>query len=361
MTDPLVATVSPVFSLNGELMGNLARDCVRLEVAEGSEGLRTLQAHFLAVGPGATGAPSAMLYLDGTTVDFGKSIQVTLGPATAQRIVFEGTISGIEAVFGDSEPPRVVVYAEDALMRLRMTRRMRTYSNVTDAEVAQQIAMDHGLQIEVAADGPRFKVLQQVNQSDLAFLRERARLLQAEIWCTGRKLHFTARSRRQGTALTLVQGNELLTVRLRADLAHQRSEVVVTGYDASTRSVINERAGAESIDAEAARGRTGPRVLERALGASVSYRVRETALNAAEAKAWANAEMLRRGRSFVTAVGTTRGSPDMVVGSNLSLQAVGAPFDGPGYYVTWVRHVFEHVHGLRTGFEAERSTINEAS
>ena len=44
--------------------------------------------------------------------------------------------------------------------------------------------------------------------------------------------------------------------------------------------------------------------------------------------------MLRRGRSFVTAVGTTRGSPDMVVGSNLSLQSVGAPFDGTGYYVT---------------------------
>lgn len=360
MTDPLLAIVSPVFTINGELVGNLARDCVRLEVTEGSEGLRTLQAHFLGVGPGTTGPPSAMLYLDGATVDFGKSIQVSLGPPAAQRIVFEGTISGIEAIFGDSEPPRVVVYAEDALMRLRMTRRMRSYKNVTDAEVAAQIAGEHGLQTEVAADGPRYKVLQQVNQSDLAFLRERARLLQAEVWCTGRKLHFTSRSRRQGTALTLVQGNELLSVRLRADLAHQRSSVVVTGFDAATRAVINERAGAEVMEAEAARGRTGPRVVEKALGASVSFRVREAALNAAEAKAWADAEMLRRGRSFVTAVGTTRGSPDMVVGSNLSLQSVGAPFDGPGYYVTWVRHVFEHVHGLRTGFEAERATVNEA-
>ncbi len=198
MTDPLLAIVSPVFTINGELVGNLARDCVRLEVTEGSEGLRTLQAHFLGVGPGTTGPPSAMLYLDGSTVDFGKSIHVSLGPPAAQRIVFEGTISGIEAVFGDSEPPRVVVYAEDALMRLRMTRRMRSYKDVTDAEVAAQIAGEHGLQTEVAADGPRYKILQQVNQSDLAFLRERARLLQAEVWCTGRILHFTSRPRRQG-------------------------------------------------------------------------------------------------------------------------------------------------------------------
>lgn len=361
MTDPLLATVSPVFTINGELAGSLARDCIRLEVSEGSEGLRTLQATFVAVGPGATGPQSRMLYLDGSIVDFGKSIDVAIGATGGQRTVFEGTISGIEGVFPDSEPPRVVIYAEDALMKLRMARRIRTYHNVTDADLAQQLAAEHGLQTDITADGPRYDVVQQVNQSDLAFLRERARLLQAEVWCTGRKLHFTARPQRPGTALTLVQGNQLLSVRLRADLAHQRSEVVVTGYDATTRSVIDERAGVDVIEGEAASGLSGPRVLEKALGASVSLRVREAALNSAEAKAWANAEMLRRGRGFVTAVGTTRGSPDMVVGSNLTLQDVGPPFDGPGYYVTRIHHIFDHERGLRTRFEAERPTVNEAS
>ena len=38
-------------------------------------------------------------------------------------------------------------------------------------------------------DGPRYDVVQQLNQSDLAFLRERARLVQAELWCDGRTLH----------------------------------------------------------------------------------------------------------------------------------------------------------------------------
>ena len=32
------------------MVGDLARDCVRLEISEGIEGLRTLEAHFLAVG-----------------------------------------------------------------------------------------------------------------------------------------------------------------------------------------------------------------------------------------------------------------------------------------------------------------------
>ena len=84
-------------------------------------------------------------------------------------------------------------------MRLRMTRRMRTYTKVTDADIVDQIASEHGLQTDATVDGPRYDVVQQLNQSDLAFLRERARLVQAELWCTGRTLHFRSRTSRRGT------------------------------------------------------------------------------------------------------------------------------------------------------------------
>jgi phage protein D len=315
----------------------------------------------MATGIGAAGPQDRLLHLDGSDLDFGTSLQVAVGPPQTLRTVFDGTVSGLELILGDSEPPRVVAFAEDPLMRLRMTRRMRSYTNMSDADLARQLAQDHGLDADVAVDGPRYDVVHQVNQSDLAFLRERARLLQAELWCTGRMLHFSERPRRQGTRLTLVHGNELLTVRLTADLAHQRSEVSVSGYDARTKDVIDEHATGDVIHAEAAAGRTGPEVLEKALGASATFRVREAPLTTAEAAAWARAEMLRRARRFVTVSGTTRGSPDMVVGSLLRLELVGAPFEGEGYYVTRVRHTYDVEHGLRTQFEAERPTINGAS
>ena len=76
----------------------------------------------------------------------------------------------------------MLALAEDKLMSLRMTRRMKTYENVSDADIAQTIAQEHGLAAEADAPGPTYDVVQQWNQSDLAFLRERARLLQAEIW-----------------------------------------------------------------------------------------------------------------------------------------------------------------------------------
>jgi len=361
MTDPLIATVSPVFSVDGTVNRALGRDCVHLEVEEGVEGLRTMRADFVAIGPGATGPPDQMLHMDGQAVDFGQQVKVSVGPESAERTVFEGIVSGLEVVFADSEPPRLVVYAEDVLMRLRMTRRMRTYANVTDAEIAQQVVGAHQLQCDAAVDGPRYDVVQQLNQSDLAFLRERARLVQAELWCTDRTVHFRSRTNRRGPRLTLVQGNELIATRITADLAHQRSEVVVTGFDAQAKSVVEQRAGNEAIQAEVSDGRTGPQVVQRALDGSTSFRVREVALTAEEASAWAKAEMLRRARAFVTVSGLTRGSPDMVVGTVLKLQSVGPPFEGDGYYVTKVCHTYEHAQGLRTRFEAERPTVNQAA
>lgn len=358
MTEPMLAPWGPVFSVEGQPVASMARDCLRLEVEEGVEGLRTLRLHLFATGRGATGPQDRMIWLDGGVVDFGKRLTVAVGPDGAQRTVFDGTISAIEAVFDDAQPPLVVVMAEDALMRLRMTRRMRTYQQVTDGDIATALAGEHGLQAEVDVDGPSYDVVQQFNQSDLAFLRDRARLVQAELWCEGRTLHLSSRSQRTGTRLTLVQGTDLLSVRLCADLAHQRSEVAVTGYDAQNKDVIDQRAGGDLVAAEIISGRTGPQILQQALGASVTLRVREAALTTSEASSWAKAEMLRRARGFVSVVATTRGTPELVVGSQLTLKLVGAPFEGEGYYVTRIRHTHDPVRGLRTWFAAERSTVN---
>lgn len=361
MTSGLLVAATPVFTVGGNVVAELARDLTRLEIEEDTRGLRTFRGQFHAAGAGATGARSQLLHIDGGSLDFGKDLKVSLGPPGSQRIVFEGVVSAIEAEFRDGQPPSVTAYGEDVLMRLRMTRRMRTYQRVSDADLAREIAREHSLQADVDVPGPTYDVVQQANQSDLAFLRERARLVQAELWCTGRTLHFRTRPNRRGTSLTLVQGRELLSVRITADLAHQRSNVVVTGWDVSAAEKIDERAGPEVMDAEITGGRTGPRVVERALGASTSVRVREVALTSQEASAWAKAEMLRRGRRFVSVSGTTRGTPDMVVGSKVRLEQVGRPFDGEGYYVTRLRHTYDLVDGLRTTFDAERATVNEGA
>lgn len=363
MSEAYYSVNAPVFKIESERRGELTRDLIRLDVEEATDGLKTLSAHFVAIGPGKSALVEELLYLDGAILDFGKLIEVSIGPPGGDRPIFKGLISAIEATFEEAPAPQVAVFAEDSLMKLRMTPRTRTYENVSDADIAEAIASEHGLSADTSADGPTYDLVQQLNMSDLAFLRERAELTRAEIWLQDDTLHFKTRPNRSAESITLVQGNHLLSVQIRADLAHQRSKVRVTGYDAEERDVIDEEAGGDAIQAEISGGLTGPSILERAFGERVAHRARRCPLTGTEASAWARAEMLRRSRSFVTAVGITRGTPDMVVGSRLNLERVGAPFSGDGYYVTRVRHSYDpsNHQAHRTHFEAERPTVNEAT
>jgi Bacteriophage probable baseplate hub protein len=359
MTD-LFAAKAPVFKVNGQLRGELARDVSALEIEEATDGLRTMVLRLIAEGPKDNAAEEQQLYLDGEIIDFGKELEISIGPSDDARIIFKGPVSAIEARFSEGAEPHIAVYAEDKLMNLRMTRRMKTWENMSDADIASAIASANGLNADSNAPGPTYKVVQQWNQSDLAFLRERARLIQAEVWFESGNLCFKTRGTRSCTSITLVQGRELIDVQVRADLAHQRTKVKTSGFDANARDKINEEAGADAIQAEISGGRTGPAILQQAFGERVSYRVRENPLGSGEASAWAKAEMLRRCRGFVTVVGTTDGTPDMVVGSRLDLDRVGTPFNGDGYYVVRVCHTYDLTSGYRTHFEAQRATINGA-
>ncbi|NHN38327.1 phage late control D family protein [Pseudomaricurvus alcaniphilus] len=359
MNEPLFVSSSPVFSVDGEDRGELARDLVFLQVEESVSGLKNLQARFVAIGARGRGEREELLYMDGEILDFGKALQVAIGPLSNQRTIFDGHITALEIHFEEAQEPELCVYAEDRLMDLRMTRRIRTYEEMSDADIASAIASEHGMTPEVDVSGPTHDRIQQLNMSDLAFLRERARLLQAEVWADGDTLHFKTRDRRQAAAQTLVRGNEIITLSACADLAHQRTQVHVSGYDANRREVIDESVGEEAIQAEITSGRSGPAVLQQAFGERIERRLRETPLESSEASEWARAEMLRRARQFVVINGITSGSPDMTVGSALTLERVGPVFEGEGYYVTHLKHTFDLAQGHRTHFEAERATVGD--
>lgn len=244
-------------------------------------------------------------------------------------------------------------------MDLRMTRHMRTYEDMSDADIATEIAGEHGLTPDVDVEGPTFDRIQQWNMSDLAFLRDRARLLQAEVWVEADTLFFKTRDKRNASEITLVRGNEILAVNASADLAHQRTAVHVSGYDANNRAVIDEEAAEDVVQGEVGNGRTGPQVMAVAFGERVSHRVREVPLDSTEASDWARAEILRRARKFVTISGVTDGTPDLVVGSQVTLERMGSLFDGDSYYVTHVRHTYDSAGCHRSHFEAEKATVGE--
>jgi phage protein D len=358
---PLQADSRPEIKVDQQVKPDLTRDLILLQIEEDIDGLKRLSCSLVGVGPREGEQSEAFQYLDGSVLDFGKAFSVTVGAGDGRAEVFKGKISAIELNMDQGRAPEVNCFAEDSLMDLRMTRRFKTYENVSDGDLVQQIASQHGLRAQADVSGPTYASIQQWNQSDLAFLRERARRMAADVWVADDTLHMATRDQRHGEQITLIQGNTLIQVSLRADLAHQRSEVSAGGWDDAQAEAVDEKATSSEVDAEAQGQRHGVSVLTTAFGERPSYRVREVPLKGEEAKAWARATMLTRARRFVTARGVANGHAKIQVGSLLRLERVSAPFEGDGYYVTQVRHEYDLAHGYRTHFEAERAWVGQGS
>jgi uncharacterized protein len=352
------ASHAPVFTVESRTEGALARDLLRLDVEEGVLGLRTLVAHLHAVGPDSDGSAEGLSYLDGAIIDLGKRIDVAIGPPGGERRIFGGKVSAVEVSFAEGSVPHVSVYAEDALMSLRMRERTATYTDMSDAGIVEEIAGEHGLGVAADVEGPTYPTVQQVEESDLAFVRNRALRLNAEVWVDGDDvLHVADRTQRDGVDIQLVQGGELIGVTSRVDLAHQREEVTFRGWDDQSVEPIVERANADVVASEVAGGRLGPDLVSSVFGDTAVSRSRRDVLAADTGRAYARAELLRRARGFVTVDGVTSGTPDLVPGAHLDLRRVGRPFEGTGYRVVHAHHSYDPETGYRTRFRAERPAM----
>lgn len=351
----LQSATAPEIRVDGQARTELTRDLVRLAIVDSGHGLKHLSASFVAIGPRAGEQQERLNWLDGQVLDFGRALVVAMGPSDARQDMFTGKVSALELSLEQGRAPEVDCLAEDRLMDLRWTRRMRTYENVSDADLLQRIASEHGLSAAADIDGPTWPLVQQWNQSDLSFLRERARRLAADLWVDGSTLHLATRDHRGGSTVTLIQGRNLRQVRLRADLAHQRSAVRVSGFDDGAEASIDEESGASDIAAETPGQSHGAQVLERAFAAHQSYRVQDVPLTGEQARALAKAALLARARKFVSVTGVAEGDTALQVGCLLRLERVSPMFEGEGYYVTRTRHGFDLVNGYLTHFEAERA------
>jgi phage protein D len=353
MPDGGVASARPTFSVGGQENADLAAGLMSLVIVETVSGLYRCEALFGNWGP--SGGTTGYRYFDRSTLDFGKSFQVKLGAS----VLFDGRITALEGRYPEGAAPQINVLAEDRLQDLRMTRRTRTFADVQDSAVFGQIASDHGLQNQASLQGPTHALLAQVNQSDLAFLRDRARALGAEVWVEGSNLHAAPRgSRAAGQPVELVLGARLREFSVAADLATQRDSVTVGGWDVAAKEAQTYEATASAISSELEGGDSGASILSAKFGARKEALVHGVPLSSAEAQAQAEAAFRLIARRFVVGRGKAQADERLRVGAFVDLKGLGPLFSGK-YYLSEVRHLFDGAGGLRSEFAAERPSLGK--
>ncbi len=342
----------PTFFIDGREDASLVGGLTYLLIVERTDGLYRCEAKF--GNWGAKDDSTDFLYFDRKILDFGKEFQIKL----AQDEIFKGKITALEADFPEGKPPEITVLAEDALQNLRMTRRTRSFEDLSDADIFRKIAGEYGLTANINAAGAAHKSVAQVNQSDLAFMRERARTVDAEIWIKDKELNVKTRANRGQKKISLKYKGNLREFKVIADLANQRTSVTVSGWDVSGKEAIKKEATDSAISSELGGDASGISILKEKFGVRKESIVHGVPLNSQEAQSSAESFLKTAARQFVVGRGTAEPNAKLRVGAVVELDGLGKLFNGK-YYVAEIAHIFDNKKGLRTEFRAERLGIGK--
>lgn len=144
------------------------------------------------------------LDLEGTLVDdaklkIGAKVEISAGPANSDdtESLIKGEVTSIEAICQHSAIYTIVRGYEKA-HRLQRAKRTRTFVNMKDSDIAEQVAGDAGLDIgKVDPTSTTHDHIAQVSQTDWEFLTQRAREIGFETGVVGGEFFFRKASGRK--------------------------------------------------------------------------------------------------------------------------------------------------------------------
>jgi uncharacterized protein len=318
-------------------------------------------------------------WTDSDTFAIGKRIHVQLGYADRVLSLMRGYITTLSPDFPSDGAPTLGVGAIDAMVRLKDSKPPEnavSYEWLRDFEIAQKIGRRHGIPVQVTEQGPRHKLVVQRNVDDAMFLRERARLIDFDVFMrtdpTTKKdaLYFVSPKDgrgpdairtyllRWGTLRNADVAPNLIEFKPTITAGSQVKSVTVRGWDPDKKQAIVQKATPGNTPGVRGRkGKTGPDVAaDFANGSGREDVVVDRPVDSdEEALALARALLAHRSYEFHTAKGKLIGLPDLQPDDNLEIHGVGTRFGGL-YHVTKVTHTLND-KGYVTEFEARGSQV----
>src|SRR5947209_20228332 len=128
----LVSAARPTIGVDNRDHRELSDGLLGLSIVENTTGLYRCEAMF--GNWGSTGSRIGWVYFDRQLLEFGKTFKVSYG----DDVLFDGRIMALEALFPETGTRSITVLAEDRLQDLRMSRRTRIFTDVTDGDVIRQ-------------------------------------------------------------------------------------------------------------------------------------------------------------------------------------------------------------------------------
>ncbi|MBI4494446.1 MAG: VgrG-related protein [Chloroflexi bacterium] len=288
--------------------------------------------------------------LDKDRFKIGAGIEVLLGRESSPASVFKGEVTSIELEFEQDGSPLITVRGYDKSHRLRRERKTRTFTDVSDSDLASKIARDHGLSPKTSSTSVVHKHIFQDNQTDWEFLQARANRVGYELFVRDSDLHFRKPSASEEAAEQEL-GKTLHQLHVRMMASAQVEQVEVQGWDPGSKRQVAGQAKSATVKASIGESNTGAALAKRGFSKPGKFVVAEEPVTTAnEAKALAQALYDEIAGDFLQVEGVCLGNPSIAPGKMLPIKGVSKRLDGK-YYLSAVTHRLTHRDGYQTQFK----------
>jgi len=306
-----------------------------------------------------------MELLDSQKFNLTKTVEISAKTNDGSQVVLiKGEITALEPEFQNGGTSVLVIRGYDKSHRLFRESKSKAYLNIKDSGLASQIASSAGLSTQIDATSTVYDHIYQDNQTDLAFLMQRAWRIGYECFVAEGKLHFR-KPPTSGAHVTLTWGEDLLSFFPAMTLAEQVDSVEVKGWDSKTMQAIVGRAQTGVLYPQNGDSKNGASWAS-SFGTGKHTIVDIPVVSQAEADKIAEARLNEFSGAFVQAEGTAIRNPAIKAGQFVKLVGLGTRMSGT-YMVTAASHVFNNqglhttftVRGTRTGLLAEQMSRQE--
>ncbi|HYU34431.1 MAG TPA: contractile injection system protein, VgrG/Pvc8 family [Thermoanaerobaculia bacterium] len=284
----------------------------------------------------------------------GGEVEILMGYAGELATVMVGEITGLEPEFHAEEVPMVTVRGYDRRHRLMRGRKTRSFTQVTDSDIAAQVAQEAGLTPDVEDTKVTLEYVLQHNQTDLEFLQARARRLGYEVVVEGKTLAFRPHSNADAEVLTLSREEDLLEFSPRLSTVGLAGAVEVRGWSTKDKDALLGQSAAGSEGTKMGGSKGGLAVADDAFDSAVAVAVDEPVRSQGEADQIAAGRLREMALSYVTGEGVAIGRTDLEAGTVVKIDGCGTRFSGL-YYLASVRHTYSPRRGYRTAFTVRRN------
>ncbi|WP_230275582.1 VgrG-related protein [Deinococcus sp. 6YEL10] len=292
------------------------------------------------------------LLVDDEKFRLGARIRVIAQVRSHRETVFDGELVEVEPRFTRSTQ-FLRLRAFDRLHRLARGTHTRSFLNVSDMDLVKKLAGEAGMTARTEASSVVHPYVLQHNQTNLAFLRERASRLGYILYADGTELR--CESVRGQDPIELVWGDTLTEFLPRLTSLGQTSQSTVRSWDPKQKRSVVGQAAAGQGKAQVPESSRSEGVAQQAFDmdaptTSSTLIVREQAYATAIAQAQRN----RVSEHLIEARGTAAGYPRLTAGTILDVKNVGRRFSGQ-YVASSVRHLYRNGEGYSTEFSVTGS------